>query len=95
MEELFLSNYNLILTANDVIKPLGEVLDSLGHDQLKEYVERIEKALRSPLGKLPEWVGSKGDQPKMRLSWGNKTRRKYLLRILVNVERKLNGDRAR
>lgn len=89
MEELFLSNYNLILTANDVIKPLGEVLDSLGHDQLKEYVERIGKALRSPLGKLPEWVGSKGDQPKMRLSWGNKTRRKYLLRIHVNVERKL------
>jgi DNA-binding HxlR family transcriptional regulator len=95
MEELLLSENDLVLTVNDMIKPIEEVLTPLSRDQSVEYKERIEKALRSPIARLPNWVGKNdGNQPRMRLSWDSSTCRRYLLCILLNIEKKLAANQS-
>ena len=93
MEEFLLSELDLALCFDGIIRPIDEVLESLSKKQLKEYKAEIEKTLRFRTVRPPEWTGNNNNlRPKMSLSWNNMTARKYLHRVLMNVEEKLASD---
>lgn len=94
-EELLLSQNDLVLTVNGDVRLIEEVLDSLREDELSDYKEKLQKALQSPIARLPKWVGSSTElQPQMRTSWDSSTRRKYLHRLLLFAETKCAGNRS-
>lgn len=93
MEEFLLSELDLALCFDGIIRPIDEVLESLSKKQLKEYKTKIEKTLRSKILRPPKWTENNDNlRPKMSLSWDNITARKYLHRILISVEKKLTSE---
>jgi hypothetical protein len=95
MEELLLSQNDLVLTVNGDVRLIEEVLGSLRPDELSDYIEKLQKALQSPIARLPRWVGSSTElQPQMRASWDNSTRRTYLHHLLLFAETKSASNRS-
>ena len=93
-EEFLLSQNDLVLTVNGDVRLVEEVLGSLRPAELSDYKEKLQKALQSPIARLPKWVGSSTElQPQMRASWDSSTRRTYLHHLLLFAETKSAGNR--
>jgi hypothetical protein len=57
-----------------------------------DYRKDLVKTIRSGAFRMPRWTGKDNRfEPKVRLSWDEKTARKYLKRILINIDHKLEG----
>lgn len=94
MEEYILEKHNFVLCTDNILRPTEEVIESLSKVQLKDYKNNLEKAVRSGTFHMPQWTGRDDRyEPKIRISWSNKTARKCLKRILLSINYKLEIDK--
>lgn len=88
-----MKNTTLLFAFDDILRPAEEVIDSLSKIQILDYRKDLEKAIRSGTFSMPRWpVKDNRFQPKLRLSWDEKAARKYLQRILLNIDYKLEAN---
>lgn len=94
MEEYILEKHNFVLCTDNILRPTEEVIESLSKMQVMEYKNNLEKAIRSGTFHMPQWTGRDDRyEPKIRISWSNKTARKFLKRILLSINDKLRIDK--